>query len=172
MRYVGNMNDTEIEKGVVEPIEKAKKYNLVDVMIAFVGISFIASVAVPVLQHFRQHSQNAQFTEDISVFRAALQNFKQQHGNFLTDSEPGNVHSTMTAYIDVSHFETLPSIGGMWDIEMNNSGVISAVGVYNPTVSKEQLALIDEMIDDGDIASGQLRFISNNCYSWVLEEKS
>lgn len=165
------MNETEIEITGIDLIDRGKRFSFVDALIVCVGIGFLASVALPIVQQVRVNAQNAQFASDIGIFRVALNDFKAKHGDYFPfDSNPGELDASMTGYIDVAQFESLPSIGGQWDIELNKNGVVSAVGVYNPSASHEQLVRIDEMLDDGDIANGNLRFIDKHSYAWVLEE--
>ena len=61
-------------------------------------------------------------------------------------------------------------MGGRWDFEQFNSGVISAVGVVSPTLDEKALIKADAIIDDGDLATGQFRKIADDRYYWVIAD--
>lgn len=149
-------------------MRKRKGFTLVEVMIVVVIVGILAVIAIPTFIKVRERSQNVRFVNDLKVFRGAMDTFMLETGNLPGDGGSGNLHASMQEYINEQQFETRPSIGGLWDIELNKSGVVSAVGVHRPTVSNQQLMLIDELIDDGDIAEGNLRKIANDRFYWVL----
>jgi len=137
-------------------------------MIVVVIVGLLATMAIPALQRVRLSSQNARFANDLRVFRAAVNHYILETGVYPVDSHTGLLDASMEGYIQRAQFEPASSIGGRWDIEFNDSGVMSAVGVHQPTATTEQLTQIDEMIDDGDIADGRLRFITGDRFYWVL----
>ena len=87
------------------------------------------------------------------------------------DRGSGILDPTLTSYLKANDFEVGNSpIGGVWDVEINKSSVTCAVGVHLPTVPNRQLQQIAALIDDGDTANGQLRFLSGDRFYWMIIE--
>lgn len=150
---------------------KREGFTLVEIMIVIVIIGLLATMALPAFKKVRERSQNVTFAKSLTAFRDAMDVFMLDTGELPGDGGSGNLHASMQEYIKSSDFEVDKTvIGGVWDIELNKSGVISAVGVHNPSVSNDQLAQIDSLLDDGDIASGNMRIIASGRFYWVLLE--
>lgn len=143
-------------------------FTLVEIMIVVSIVGLLASLAVPSFEHIKRNTENTHFMNSIRVFSGAMENFMLETGMLPGDGGSGNLHANMQDYIRINDFKVDPPIGGMWDIELNKSGVISAVGVHRPTASVTQLAQIDQLMDDGDIADGNLRFTAGDRFYWVL----
>ena len=61
----------------------------------------------------------------------------------------------------------------MWDTEFNDSGVTSAIGVHFwnvPPQDDAYMTIIDNMIDDGDLATGVFRKLAADRFYYIIEE--
>lgn len=147
-----------------------RAFTLVEIMVVVVIIGLLAAVAVPAFQRIRTSSENARFINDLRVFRNALEQCVLETGDLDQGSDSGTLAGDLQGYVNEQKWLEGPSIGGQWDVEYDKSGVILAIGVHNPSVSEEQIEQIDAEFDDGNVNSGNLRYIASARYYWVLED--
>jgi len=74
----------------------------------------------------------------------------------------------MTEYLSRMHWNLDTALGGQWDWDYQVFGVKAGVSVYQPTASTSQIQRLDEMIDDGNLNTGNFRSRSSG-YVYVLE---
>lgn len=151
-------------------VKKQKGFTLLEIMIVVIILGLLAVMSLPAIRNARMSAQNTRFISDLRLFRGAIDNYIFEAGDYPPDGPTGNLPAVLVDYIKQEDFERGTTLGGSWDTETNDSGVTCAIGVDDLTVSNEQLLLIDEQIDDGDIATGQLRKLANDRYYWVLVE--
>jgi len=60
-------------------------------------------------------------------------------------------------------------IGGQWDWDYGVFGVTAGVSVKSPSWDSAGLELVDDLIDDGNLASGHFQQRSGG-YIYILEE--
>lgn len=149
---------------------RRRGFTLVEVMVVVVIIGLLAVIALPAFKRARMNTQNSRFVSDLRMFVGACETFALENGVFPGDGNSGVLPNGLEAYIKPTDFEVQSPIGGSWDTEFNDSSVTFAVGAVDITIPDEQLTLIDEMLDDGDINNGTYRLIRANGYYRVLEE--
>lgn len=144
-------------------------FTLVEIMIVVVIIGMLASMAIPAFAKVRSDSNGSRFINDLRIFKDGVELFFMEQGHLPKDSNSGKLDVEMENYISKAVFENGSPIGGIWDIESEDTGVTLAVGVDKYDISKEELQEIDDRFDNGDLASGKLIEIeSHRRYYWVI----
>lgn len=137
-------------------------------MVVVVIIGLLAAIAIPAFARARESSQNARLANDLRVFAGAVETFTMETGVYPEDSNSGNIPTGMEAYFKDELWDEGPSIGGVWDVEKDSYGVISAIGVHRFTVSVDQLSKFDQQYDDGDLSTGNYRRLAADRYYYVV----
>lgn len=145
-------------------------FTLVEIMIVIMIIGLLASLAFPGFDSARRNAQNAKLVNDFRIYGGAVSMFSIANGEYPADSSSGVVPPGFEDYISVGTWNNGPSIGGVWDMELDSYGIISAVGVHRFTVSLDQLVQLDEQYDDGDLSTGRYRRIANDRYYYIVAE--
>jgi type II secretory pathway pseudopilin PulG len=133
-------------------------FTLVEVMIVATTIALLAVIAVPAFFKARTSSQNSVFIANLRLAKNAFIQYSfDNRGRYPPDVTPAIMPAGMTEYL--GHFPwTVPTtIGGYWDFDHGQFGTEAGVSVYEPTVPVGQMRQIDEMIDNGDLATGTFK---------------
>ncbi len=143
-------------------------FTLVEIMVVVVIIGLLSSVAVPAFQKIQNSAKMGRLANDFRIFATAIQTFSLEQGYYPEDSGSGDIPTGFGPYISVAAWNKGPSIGGVWDVEKDDNGVTSAIGVHGQTVEDAFLLRFDEKYDDGDLSSGIFRKIAGDRYYWIV----
>lgn len=147
-----------------------KGFSLIELLIAVSVIGLMAAMAIPTFLKVTRNSRAAAFGRDIRTLSSATETYIMESGQWPPDTSSGVFPSEMAGYFSERFFESKTPMGGRWDFEQFDSGVTSAVGVASPTLSEEDIAKADAIIDDGNLATGQFRKIADGMYYWVIAD--
>ncbi len=142
---------------------KKKGFTLVEIMIVVTLIGFLAMLSVPVFKRIKLRALSATFTSDARLFSEAFQRYAQEAGSFPPSSGPGIIPPGMEEYIDLNDWTKTTSLGGNYrwlnipsaDAQRGRYE-IGALQITGATLSLEEMQLIDEWIDDGNIGTGNI----------------
>lgn len=152
-------------------LEKRKSgFTLIEIMIVTIIIGMLAALAIPAFTNAKINRQNTRLLNDMRIFSGAIETFALQGGEYPEDSSSGTIPTGLEEYIQTDRWLRGSPIGGVWDVEFNQFGVVSAVGVHRFTVSTAQLARFDSSYDDGDLSSGKFRRLAGDRYYYIIEE--
>ncbi|MFK7884786.1 MAG: type II secretion system protein [Phycisphaerales bacterium] len=146
-------------------------FTLVEILIVVVILGILAAVVVPAFGGTTDEARKGAFIAELKIFADAAEYHNAREGGFLEDSSTGEVPDGLERYIDVDGWLDGTPIGGEWDVERNENGVSSALGVHfrgdNP--GDEFMQDIDARFDNGDLATGVFRQLDDNDrYYWVI----
>ncbi len=147
-------------------------FTLVEIMIVVVIIGLLATIAIPTFQRIAQQSRMTAFANDLRTLRSAVEIFNMESAVYPDDSSTGEFPAELAGYVNAHLFDHNTPLGGEWDIEYNDSGITSGVGVHIRPFrqsSIETLLLVDEQIDDGDSDEGSFQRLANDRYYWIIE---
>ena len=145
-------------------------FTLVEIMIVVVIIGLLAALAVPGIQRVNQRSKRSRFVSDLRVFTQAFETHSLQNGGWPPNVGPGVVPAGLSTSIQVSVWTAPTIIGGNWNYDRNINGVAVAVSVSgNILVTDAEMQIVDGMIDDGDLSTGNFQKISGR-FMYILEQ--
>jgi len=142
-------------------------FTLIELMVAVTILSLLFLIAVPTYQRLQRKARAAAISNDLRVFAAAFQAHAHESGAWPSEVGPGVVPTGMTA--DEFKFDdwTHPTpMGGKfdWEYDCDNVGgkYMAAIKITPttdaPLVPDDDLLLsIDQMVDDGDLDTGNFR---------------
>ena len=133
-------------------------FTLVEVMIVVAIIGILAAVAVPSYAKARINSQNATFMANLHTAKTAfIQYSLDNKGRYPPDVTPAIIPIGMTDYLGHFPWTQQTTIGGYWDWDNSQFSAIAGVSVFEPGVPRDQMQLIDQLLDDGNLATGSFR---------------
>ncbi len=151
-----------------------RAFTLVEILIV---VAILGILALAVLATFGQSTAEAAqttFVTNLRHYAEAAMLYRERTGEYPGDGSSGEVPAGFEDYVDEAAFERPTPIGGVWDIEFNELGIISAVGVHfdgtGQTHDDDFMNEVDAIFDDGDVATGVFRRIAADRYYWVIAD--
>lgn len=144
-------------------------FTLVEIMVVVVIIGILVTMVLPAFDKIRVMSQSTRFVEDCRVFAGAAETYTLENGVFPTDTGSGALPDFVD-YIRRSIWEDGPTIGGVWDVENNDTGGVGLmVGTDGFVITDAQLLALDERHDDGNLDTGNYRRYGSRFYHVIVE---
>jgi len=143
---------------------------LIEILTVAGIIGLLAALALPFFIKARQASEDSAFASDLRVVVSAFVTYSVANKRYPPEVGPGVLPTGISEFLSrrFDWAEKTP-IGGQWDWDYNQSGVVAAVSVFEPNRTPDQMRKIDEKIDDGNLATGNFRSRVSG-YMYVVED--
>ncbi|MGF1483053.1 MAG: type II secretion system protein [Opitutales bacterium] len=155
----------------MSPKSSKRGFTLVEIAAVVALIGIMLAIAVPLFKTHLESAQNAKFMADLRTFSGAFETYRTENGAWPPDQpRDQSFPSGMESYLEGSGWEESSSLGGsfFFDSLRLHSGVpwpaVISIGDYSSgtaqvpvRASPEQLAAIDQAIDDGNLSTGNFR---------------
>lgn len=149
-------------------------FTLVEILIVVVILGILAALVLPAFGGATEETRKGAFIKNLKSFADAAEIVAVRTGQYPADSGSGQFPPELDGYIREDDWTRGTPIGGVWDIELNENGVTSAIGVHFMNVAVPEdayMADIDERIDDGDLDNGVFRRLNDaSRFYWVIAE--
>lgn len=151
----------------------ASAFTLVEVLVVVVILGILAAIVVPQYASARSEVEQGAFINDIRIFSDAAQMYHHQTGQFLADAPSGSVPQDFGPYIEVHKWLNGTPIGGAWDVENNNLGYRSLLGVDFTNMANPgdtYMTRIDLKYDNGDLTTSSFQKLANDRYYKIVAQ--
>lgn len=161
------------------PVHRRAGFSLMKVPVVVFVVSAALSLALPALKQNILNARSAAVARDLRIFSTAFQAYAREHGDWPAGTgAPGVIPDGMTARLAGTNWSRVTPIGGFytWAPNRPQQGeryraaiVIATVGEHRVTPDRIQLTELDRQLDNGDLATGNLRLGYRNYPVYVLE---
>ncbi len=139
-------------------------------MIVVVIIGLLATLAVASFARIREKSENSTLVNDLRTFSAAFETYALETGGWPPDTATSVVPVGMEDRIKAGDWAKVGPGNFRWDWDKGILGTKAAISLIGCTFSDARLAVIDAMIDDGNVSTGKFRRLSDGRPAFVLED--
>ncbi len=150
-----------------------RAFTLIEILAVVVILGLLAAIVIPQFRDFTGETQRTAFVNSARIFVAAAKRYELDYGEY-PEAGHGKLPDGFGDYIQSNKWEGVTPIGGDWEAKLNTGGVTAALGVHygnnDPGHDPAQMLVIDEMADDGDLATGAFRQFGGNHYFFVIEQ--
>jgi prepilin-type N-terminal cleavage/methylation domain-containing protein len=155
------------------PARQHRAFTLMEILIVVVILGILAAVVVSSVVIAVDDAEKSAFSTSTKHLATAATRYYHDTGTWLEDSSTGELPAGFAAYIDERYWGDTP-IGGQWDAQYNEMGIVSAIGVHfngtGETRDDAYMVDIDAMLDDGNLNTGSFRKLAAGRYYYVLAE--
>jgi prepilin-type N-terminal cleavage/methylation domain-containing protein len=158
----------------------AKGVGLVELMVVVTIISMLMALAVPSYQRVQKKARAGAIVNDFRVFSAVYLSYAHENGTWPAEVAAGVIPAGITSQDMKTDVWTNPTpIGGKFDWENNqmHQGVRyrAAIAITDTAsspllVDLELFQMMDQALDDGNLATGSFRLGEGNCPLLILEQ--
>jgi prepilin-type N-terminal cleavage/methylation domain-containing protein len=156
---------------------RTRAFTLVEIMVVVVIIGLLAAMALPTYRHITMRSKATALINDIRAFSTAFVTYNLQNGHWPLDTGPQVIPPEMVGALPTAFTAKTP-IGGVyeWDSDVSANGFYTKAAITiesatgNPmTDDLDLLEMIDAQMDDGNLATGNVRVGAANTLVFVIE---
>ncbi len=140
-------------------------------MIVVAIIALLVTLALPAFLRAGEQARNSKFLNDTRTFGGAIDLHATEQGFYPIDGSSGTIPPTLVQYIKTTDWTRTPSIGGVFDVETNDSGVGCAVGAVGIDTTGPWLARMDRQWDDDDFGDGAYQIIRSGGYYLIVADQ-
>ncbi|MBT8485301.1 MAG: type II secretion system protein [Phycisphaerales bacterium] len=148
-------------------------FTLIEILIVVVILGILAAIVLSLFGTSSQNAQRTAFATSGRILTDAAVRYRLDTRDYLEDAASGVLPIGFAPYIQETAWGETP-IGGVWDTELNSFGVTAALGVHFDGTGETRGDLymlgLDDMMDDGDLTSGEFRKLAADRYYFVLAD--
>jgi len=148
-----------------------RAFTLIEILVVVVILGLLAAIVIPQFSDFTGETKRAAFVSSARIFVAAAKRYELDYGEY-PEAGHGELPDGFGEYIQSNNWEGATPIGGEWEARLNTGGVTAALGVHygggDPDHDAAQMLVIDELVDDGDLATGAFRHFGGGHYFFVI----
>ncbi|MBX2850409.1 MAG: prepilin-type N-terminal cleavage/methylation domain-containing protein [Phycisphaeraceae bacterium] len=148
---------------------------LVELMIVVSVLAILAAIVIPRFANSDEVARTASAATSMRAIGEVIKRYQIEHGGWPSDLNRGHKPPELEPYLPTLDFNRTP-IGGKWDFEnwtgrgrTTIGGTPIAVCISLVAGDTAYFQRIDELIDDGNLASGVVQQYQNNRLVYLIE---
>jgi prepilin-type N-terminal cleavage/methylation domain-containing protein len=143
-------------------------FSIVELMVVVAIIGLLSVIAWPSFQRVQRETTAARLGNDFRVYGATFETYALEQGDWAPDGDGNALPETILPYFSNSSWSETPPTGGFWGWQQDRLMITAAVALVPTTDNIELFIVVDRMLDDGNLTTGQFIKASDR-YVYILE---
>jgi prepilin-type N-terminal cleavage/methylation domain-containing protein len=160
---------SEVMRHKVRAPARANGFTLVELTIVVMVIGLLLAITIP---NYRNHVLNAKVARTAQEMRSLTSAFFAYQ--VIYDQFPTDSHLTLPAgmeeYINPAIWANETPLGGHYNWEGPDTYPYAGLAIFQPTAPQKAILLLDQMLDDGDLAVGKFRLGTGGRPTLIIAE--
>ena len=148
---------------------RERGFSLVEMLVVVVVIGVLASIGLPLIDSFATQSKINGTAADFRTFQSAFLAHSYMERGYPADNHNA-LPAGMEKYLSKSAFEKEAPISGRYNWEGPDRYTYAGVSLTTTNASLTELRELDEILDDGNLATGNFRRTPNGRYTFIIED--
>ena len=153
----------------IPPPRRSSGFTLVELMVVVVVIGLLAAVAIPQYERSRRNAKIGRTAAELRSLSTAFVAYQAAHGALPDDSHAA-LPAGMDEFISPSVWADGTPLGGSYNWEGPNAYPYAALSIFGSPEPAETFEILDRMLDNGDLASGDFRTVNGGRPALILFE--
>lgn len=141
--------------------------------------SIVIAAAIPKVKKSELESRATIVVSDFRTFAAAFEGYAQEKGGWPAESSAGEMPAEMAERLNVTGWMRVTPLGGQynWENDQLHGGVryraalsISETASSPLEVNEDMLLMIDRLMDDGNLSTGNFRTGVNHDALFIIQQ--
>ncbi|WP_269541587.1 type II secretion system protein [Cerasicoccus fimbriatus] len=142
-------------------------FTILEIMVVVLIIGVLLAMAIPGFQAVRERTRVAAFLNDFRAVTEAVNRYNLTEGVYPVGTGNGPP-ADFYDYIRADVITNTTVIGGNWTVDASNYQF--AIGISGYEASENVIVQIDQAVDDGNLATGQMIESGANTFLFIIEE--
>jgi prepilin-type N-terminal cleavage/methylation domain-containing protein len=144
-------------------------FTLVELMIVVTIIGLLLSIALPEFSNYRLNAKIARTASEMRSLSTAFVAYKAGMSVYPEDSHE-TLPPGMEQFINPAIWADETPLGGHYNWEGPDVYPYAGLSILDPTAPPHAVVILDQMLDDGDLATGKFRNGTNGRPTLIIEE--
>ncbi|MBS3820664.1 MAG: prepilin-type N-terminal cleavage/methylation domain-containing protein [Planctomycetes bacterium] len=132
-------------------------FTLIEVLIVVILLGILAAIVIPVFASSNQEAEDSVAVTNLRYAARQIVFYHAKNGAYPPDRLPGQMPAGMEVLLGGMDWTEPTPIGGQWDWDYQTGWCTAGVSLHGPDRTAEEMRVIDEMVDDGDLGTGGFR---------------
>lgn len=147
--------------------QQHRGFTILEIMVVVLIIGVLLAMAIPGFQAVRERTRVSAFLNDFRAVTEAVNRYSLTEGVYPVgtgDGPPADFYD----YIRADVITNTTVIGGNWTVDASTYQF--AIGVTGYEASQNVIVQIDDAVDDGNLATGQMIASGGDTFLFIIEE--
>lgn len=150
-------------------MQKERGFTLIELLVVIATIGILVAMAIPHFSEMRKRAQIASTATEMKQLVAAFEAYFASNEVYPNDSHR-DVPTGMEKLIPAVMWAETTPIGGYYNWEGPDSYPYAGISIWSHTASLVDLAILDRMIDNGNLGNGRFRITANGRPTFIVDE--
>ena len=144
---------------------------LIELLVVIAIIGVISAIVIPAVSRIKESATVSTTAANLVTFSKGFRAYEKLEGDWPPDDVQGTMPPGVGVelYLSEGDFESATPVGGRYNWDGPEVHSYAGVSIQGATAPSTLFARIDEIVDDGNLGTGDFLQTPNGRYTYVIE---